>query len=107
MVSYIRSSHRQKRKFQLRFFSSSEQNRSHALFHDRYLECPECKQAFFSRKAWTLIKYIKVLSPSFMRINCEIVVKNESERLFYGILPLLECFLVAVIPVMFVSFQSS
>ena len=41
-----------------------------------------------------------------MRINCESVVKNEKARLFYGILPLLECFLTIVVAVIF-SIQSS
>ena len=40
-----------------------------------------------------------------MRINCESVVKNETARLFYGILPLIECFLAAVIPVISVIFS--
>ena len=60
---------RQKRRFQFRFFFSSEETKSHALFHDCHRESPELCSLFLKIGLNFNVSLLKVLVPRFIRIN--------------------------------------
>ncbi|KAJ7369889.1 hypothetical protein OS493_035667 [Desmophyllum pertusum] len=81
-VYYIPSSRREKRRFRLRFSFSAEKKRSVELFEDSQSEGFGC----------------------LSEVEC--VITYDTPPLFYGILPLFELLIAAVITVILVSFQS-
>ena len=94
-VYHTPCSRQQKRRFRLRFLKY----RSVKHLYD----CHRQESALTCRLELTL----NYLSQVFCFVALECVIMCETPRLFYGIIPLFECFMVAVLPVMLVSFQSS
>ena len=61
---------RQNSRVQFRLLFSSEETRSHPVFHDCHRESPECKLISQDRLGNFNVSLLKVFVPHFMRINC-------------------------------------
>lgn len=87
-------SRQQKRRSRLRFL------RYRSVEH--FYGCHRQESGFTCRLELTLNYLSQVLC--FIAVECVIIC--ETPRLFYRIIPLFECFMAAVLPVMLASFQS-